>query len=99
VRAAFEAAVNGHTLLPIGVLRALASSAAAGPIATDAQMPAPRETEWLRQLAEGRSVARLANAAGYSERMMFRLLRELYDRLGVRSRTEALMRARERGWI
>jgi hypothetical protein len=29
---------------------------------------------------------------------MFRLLRDLYDRLRVKGRTEALMVARERGW-
>jgi DNA-binding NarL/FixJ family response regulator len=31
--------------------------------------------------------------------MMFRLLRDLYTRLGASNRTEALMRARDRGWI
>jgi DNA-binding CsgD family transcriptional regulator len=41
----------------------------------------------------------VANLAGYSERAMFRLLRGLYARIGVRNRTEALMRAKERGWL
>ena len=30
---------------------------------------------------------------------MFRLLRSLYAKLDVKSRTEALMLARERGWL
>jgi DNA-binding CsgD family transcriptional regulator len=46
-----------------------------------------------------RTVRQLADRAGYSERMMFRLLRDLYDRLRVKGRTEALMLARERGWL
>jgi DNA-binding CsgD family transcriptional regulator len=44
-------------------------------------------------------VVRLADRAGYSERAMFRLLRQLYLRIGARNRTEALMRAHERGWL
>ena len=52
-----------------------------------------------RELAGGVTVAQLAAQVGYSERMMFRLLRELYDRLHVRGRTDALMLARERGWL
>ena len=49
--------------------------------------------------AGGSTVAALANQAGYSERAMFRLLHGLYQRLGVRTRTEALIRAHERGWL
>jgi DNA-binding NarL/FixJ family response regulator len=58
-----------------------------------------RELAWLRQLADGGTVARVAVASGYSERMMFRLLRDLYTRLGVGSRTEAILLAREQGWV
>jgi DNA-binding NarL/FixJ family response regulator len=58
-----------------------------------------RELSWLRLLAGGGTVAAVAASAGYSERMMFRLLRDLYARLGVGSRTEAMLLARERGWV
>jgi DNA-binding CsgD family transcriptional regulator len=58
-----------------------------------------REIEWLRTLAAGSTVARLAEGVGYSERAMFRLLRDLYQRLGVKSRTEALMLAQQQGWL
>jgi hypothetical protein len=44
-------------------------------------------------------VARLAATVGYSERMMFRLLADLYARLGADNRTRALMRARDEGWL
>jgi DNA-binding CsgD family transcriptional regulator len=44
-------------------------------------------------------VGQLADQAGYSERAMFRMLRNLYAKLKVSTRTEALMHARERGWL
>jgi DNA-binding NarL/FixJ family response regulator len=65
----------------------------------DGDIPSPREIDWLHQLAGGLTVGQLAARVGYSERMMFRLLRELYDRLQVKGRTEALMLARQRGWL
>ncbi|GAA5198396.1 hypothetical protein GCM10023322_71670 [Rugosimonospora acidiphila] len=40
-------------------------------------------------MADGGTAAELARAAGYSERMMFRLLRVLYRKLPARNRTEA----------
>lgn len=58
-----------------------------------------RELGWLRLLAGGSTVAQVAAASGYSERMMFRLLRDLYARLSVGSRTEAMLLAREHGWV
>ncbi|NJC12998.1 DNA-binding NarL/FixJ family response regulator [Micromonospora profundi] len=58
-----------------------------------------RELGWLRMLAGGATVARVAAQSGYSERMMFRLLRDLYARLGVGGRTEAMLLAREQGWV
>jgi DNA-binding NarL/FixJ family response regulator len=97
VRRVFSAAIRGQSLLPAEVVRALASP---GRTAERGQgAPSVREIEWLRELASGVTVARLAGRAGYSERAMFRLLRELYARLRVRNRTEALMLARERGWL
>jgi DNA-binding NarL/FixJ family response regulator len=91
-----RAALDGHSRIPIGVLRSL--------VAGTAGDQAPRlisddEIRWLRELAGGTTVARLAERVGYSERMMFRLLAELYSRLGVDSRTRALMRARDEGWL
>jgi DNA-binding NarL/FixJ family response regulator len=97
VRQVFEAALRGTSLLPIEVVRVLASPGAAPPAVED--MPDPREVEWLQELARGATVAQLADRAGYSERAMFRLLRSLYAKLHVRSRTEALMHAREQGWL
>jgi DNA-binding NarL/FixJ family response regulator len=99
---AVDAAMTGRSLVPFEVLRAMAAGRAAegGP-----GEPAPArpltdtELEWLRQLAGGSTVGRLAERAGYSERMMFRLLARVYGRLGVSNRTMAIMRARDEGWL
>ncbi|MEV1171433.1 response regulator transcription factor [Nonomuraea sp. NPDC049784] len=96
VRDVVRAAVNGNSLLPVDVLRTLVANS------TDDQPPrllSDNEIEWLSQLADGMTVAQLAERVGYSERMMFRLLSGLYSRLGVGNRTRALMRAREEGWL
>jgi DNA-binding NarL/FixJ family response regulator len=96
--AVFEAVVQGGSILPVAVVRALGHRY----IELDVVSPKPptvREREWLSRLAGGVSVARLAEHAGYSERMMFRLLRDLYARIGAENRTSALMKAKEQNWI
>jgi DNA-binding NarL/FixJ family response regulator len=94
----FTAVVNGQVLLPVEVVRALvAGGGSEGEL--EASMPSEVERQWLRLLASGSTVTELAERAGYSERMMFRLLRALYDRLPARNRTEALIYARENDWI
>ncbi|MET0419722.1 MAG: DNA-binding response regulator [Actinoplanes sp.] len=98
LRTVFEAVVQGGSILPVAVVRALGRRF----IEPDVASPKPpnmQEREWLRRLAGGASVARLAEQAGYSERMMFRLLRDLYARIGVENRTAALITAKEQNWI
>jgi DNA-binding NarL/FixJ family response regulator len=99
LRAVFDAVANGRSLVPTDVLRALATEAQDGPRPDASRTPTRQEMEWLRHLSRGVSVSRLASQVGYSERMMFRLLRDLYTRLGVGNRTEALIRARDEGWL
>lgn len=48
------------------------------------------EIGWLIQLRSGTTVAALARTAGYSERSMHRRLHDLYGRIGVAGRGEAL---------
>jgi DNA-binding NarL/FixJ family response regulator len=101
----FCAAIRGTSLVPVEVIRSLLPPSAAGPLPAEdrpgADPPSLSGTErrWLRELSTGMTVGRLAQQEHYSERVMFRLLRELYDRLGVRNRTEALMYAQERGLL
>jgi len=93
--------VRDQSVVPLPVMRALG-----GPLPEtggDERDGAPnlsaQELDWLRQLAEGVTVRHLANSAGYSERMMFRILRSLYRRMNVSNRTQAMFMARQRGWI
>lgn len=98
--------VRGEAIVPLPLIRALTAQARPEPaggddaeVDVDVDALEPSEVAWLRGLANGATVRHLANEAGYSERMMFRLLNNLYHRLEVNTRTEALFLARERGWI
>jgi DNA-binding NarL/FixJ family response regulator len=97
LRQVFDEAVEGMSLLPVDVVRAMASASA--PPEEVAERPTNRELDWLRELANGSTVARVAERSGYSERAMFRLLQRLYRRMGVKNRTEALLRAHQQRWL
>jgi DNA-binding NarL/FixJ family response regulator len=99
MREVVEAAARGDSLVPTSVLRALTERQPTGEPATAAARPSTAEREWLSLLARGDTVATVAARAGYSERMMFRLLRDLYTKIGAANRTEAMMRARDEGWV
>ena len=96
VKRVFEEALEGFSVLPVEVVQTLA---APHHRAADEPSPPQHELAWLRELAGGATVAQLAERSGYSERAMFRLLRVLYQRLDVSNRTEALMLAKQRGWL
>jgi DNA-binding NarL/FixJ family response regulator len=96
VRRVFEDAVRGVSALPLDVVAALA---APHERSEHVQEPSESELAWLQGLANGATVSQLAERSGYSERAMFRLLRELYGRLEVKNRTEALMLSQRRGWL
>ena len=93
--AALSHAIDGWARLPVATVRALAAQW------PGAHTPRPDVTDeevgWLADLASGETVARIADATGYSERAMFRRLREVYERLGVTSRAEAILVAERRG--
>lgn len=90
------AVAGGEATLPVAVVSALAAEANTH----DKTVPvSPARIAWLRSLAAGATVSRLAGQAGYSERAMYRLLRALYRDLGVDSRVEALILAHDQGWL
>lgn len=95
--ASLHTALEGRTRLPIEVTRVLASEWPS--------LHAPRpeidedEVDWLVALASGTTVARLADDTGYSERALFRKLHDVYDRLGVTSRAEAIVAAERLGLL
>jgi DNA-binding NarL/FixJ family response regulator len=97
MRRALEAALAGDAIVSRSVVRSLISSSRLHE--SSAPQILEEEVLWLRQLASGMTVARLATLAGYSERAMYRLLNSIYDRLGVTNRTEALMKANAYGWL
>ncbi|WIY01247.1 DNA-binding response regulator [Amycolatopsis mongoliensis] len=96
LRRTVEATIDGQAVLPAAVAQVLAAGSAQTGVAG---VPLPEQVSWLRHLAAGSTVARLAADVGYSERAMFRLLRLLYQQMGVNNRTEAIIRAQELGWL
>lgn len=90
------AVAGGAARLPLGLAARLCPATdvhRAGPVVT------AEEAEWLRRLARGATVARLADDVGYSERAMFRRLADLYVRLGVTGRAEAIISAERHGLL
>jgi len=65
----------------------------------DGREPTPRELQVLRLVAEGLHNADIADRLSTTPRTVHFHLANVFVRLGVRSRTEAIRRARERGWI
>ena len=59
----------------------------------------PEQAEWLVALADGVTVAELAERIGWSERETFRMLGDLYRHLGVANRTEAIIWATRHGLV
>jgi len=92
---AVHATMDGHAVMPSALSAALAEGSMPG---ARSSLP-PDELQWLRLLAEGMTVARLANEAGYSERAMYRLLGSLYRKLGVHNRVQAILLAQRQGWL
>jgi DNA-binding NarL/FixJ family response regulator len=92
----FNAAVRGVSMLPAEAVRALAAPTTNS---EEANHLTPREIEWLRALSQGTTVAQLAENVGYSERAMYRLLRDMYRRMHAGNRTEAVLKASRAGWL
>ena len=91
-----QAASDQHWLVPAEVARRMAGRISLPP---EARGLSSSEVQWLQMMASGMKVVELARELQYSEREMFRLLHDLYQRMGVRSRTEALVKAAQWGLI
>ncbi|MDH3307942.1 MAG: hypothetical protein OEO77_10540 [Acidimicrobiia bacterium] len=88
-----QAGLAARSVLPTDVARQLAT----GFVDSDRSGLDGCHIEWLTSLAAGVTVQQLAHKIGYSEREMYRLLRGLYERIGVDNRTQALVWAAQRG--
>ncbi|MET7423613.1 DNA-binding response regulator [Dactylosporangium sp. NPDC005555] len=97
LRRGVEATVEGNAVMPASVATALASGAEA--LTAISAVPTIDRFSWLADLAQGTTVAELADRVGYSERAMFRQLQALYRDMGVQTRTQAIVLAQERGWL
>lgn len=53
----------------------------------------------LQALAHGSTVHELAQEVGYSERELFRILADLYRRMGVSNRSEAIVQVAMWGFL
>jgi DNA-binding NarL/FixJ family response regulator len=97
ILATLEHVLAGRASAPTTILQALSMRVAAGFGET---LAVPEvDIARIRDLASGSTVARLAAAAGFSEREMFRLLGDLYQRIGVSNRTEAILWASRHGLL
>lgn len=93
--AVLRAALDQHVLLPIDLAHALAADGHQEP---DGGLT-HKEADWLRQLNTGSTVANLAEKAGYSERSLYRRLHDLYRRMHVTNRSQAIAKAARLGLL
>jgi DNA-binding NarL/FixJ family response regulator len=95
IRLVVTQALAGRSPLPNDVVAALVAR-----LGSPEENPlSEQDRQWLRALSNGITVAQMASDMGYSERAMYRLLRDLYGRMSVRNRTEAVLKASQSGWI
>lgn len=91
-----DVGLRGLVTMPAAIARNLAASkidrAYAGSL-TNTQWT------WLRDLASGTTVHALAAQVGFSERVMYRRLNQVYRKMGCATRTEALIRASACGML
>jgi DNA-binding NarL/FixJ family response regulator len=96
VIAAIRAVAGGHVVLdPKVALHVIARHA--DPVEPD--QPTSREIEILRLAARGLRTRDIAEQLGVSTRTVEAHFTNIYNRLGVGSRTEAIVRAASRGWV
>jgi DNA-binding NarL/FixJ family response regulator len=96
ITAVLSAALDQHALLPTALAQALAAE---GSTHNGDGWITDEEAEWLRRLKTGMTVSRLSAEVGYSERQLYRRLHDLYGRMQVNSRGEAISKASRLGLL
>jgi DNA-binding NarL/FixJ family response regulator len=94
--AAVQAAAQGRAFFSATVAARLAQLARAEP---QIEAPTAREQEVLAELALGRTNAEIARQLGISERTVRFHIENLFGRLGVENRVEAVVKAMQLGWL
>lgn len=95
---AVRAAVAGKSWFSPPIAAQVASLAR-GDEQADSGRLTRRETEVLELLAEGYTNAQIAHALTISERTVAYHVENLFNKLGVNNRTEAVVEAIRRGWL
>lgn len=90
-----EAAISGYALLPADIVAALARRMPVGATVDVSD----EERHWLCMLADGSTIGQLAAESDRSERGMHRLLHDLYARMRVTKRSEAIVLAARMGLL
>jgi DNA-binding NarL/FixJ family response regulator len=85
-----EVGLRGMATMPATLARKLAATNKEGIYARGLTNT---QRAWLRDLASGTTVHALAAQVGFSERVMYRRLSQVYRKMGCATRTEALIRA------
>ena len=93
---AVQAVAHGQTWLSAAVTAMLVSHATQGMAGSGEPAFSTREREVLRLLAEGKDNQRIGAMLGITERTVRYHLRNIYDKLGVRRRGEAIVWAVQR---
>jgi DNA-binding NarL/FixJ family response regulator len=91
-----RAAIDNRTVLPTSIAQEFAETSSKQDLP---ELLSLDEISWLQRLARGNSVSQLADAAGYSQREIFRRLATVYERMGARNRYEAIAIAGRWGLI
>jgi two-component system, NarL family, response regulator LiaR len=96
VLAAIRAVARGEVVFDPSIARHLVSRATGGP---GAQRLTARELAVLRLAARGRRTKEIAEALSLGGRTVEAHFTSIFNKLGVSTRTEAIMVAASRGWV
>ena len=93
------AALEGWTALPTTLMQDLVSESIGASEAKPSEVLSEGECTMLAELGSGATVAAFANHHHFSERTVYRRLKDAYRRLGVLSLRDAVAVARHRGLL
>jgi DNA-binding NarL/FixJ family response regulator len=96
---AIRATSRGESVLPPSVASVVVRHLAGETQLAAEERLTPREMEVLRLVSEGLTNHQIARRLGLSVRTVEAHLTHVYDKLGVASRTEAVLLAHRRGWL
>lgn len=99
---AIRCALRGETILPLSLVKQLRRTALQSPSSNGRQTAAAisnEEYEILQQIAKGRSNKEIAGTVLMSQRSLEYCLTGLFHKLNVKSRMEAVLKAKQMGFL